>query len=188
MDHSYRSSLVRRLRTVHGLYFEAVDSMELHHVNHVERDGVLPIAFSLVHQVLVEDSSRFFAGGPLPLFNDEWSARIGLTLPTDGKEEPVAVMMAQRIGDYHAFREFQVEVFTTTEAFVDSLEPGHFDDILAVAPYPDVLANTFSARLGGSAGITRADAIESWIYQHALRHLGEIEHARALVDLGGLTS
>ena len=28
-------------------------------------------------------------------------------------------------------------------------------------------------------GITRLDATECWIYQHGLRHMGEIEHARA---------
>jgi hypothetical protein len=32
------------------------------------------------------------------------------------------------------------------------------------------------------------DAVECWIYQHALRHMGEIEHARGLVGLHGMTS
>ena len=37
-------------------------------------------------------------------------------------------------------------------------------------------------------GITVLDAIECWIYQHGLRHMGEIELARGLVGLNGMTS
>jgi len=48
--------------------------------------------------------------------------------------------------------------------------------------------SAFSARVGGTQGISRSDALECWIYQHALRHMGEIEHARALVGLTGMTS
>ena len=38
-------SLYRRMRTMHSLYYQAVDTMDLEHVNHFEREGVLPIAF-----------------------------------------------------------------------------------------------------------------------------------------------
>ena len=78
MDESYRSSLTRRLGAVHSLYREALAGMTLTQVNHVERDGVLPIAFSLAHQVLIEDASLCFVGGPDPQFNDSWAARLGL--------------------------------------------------------------------------------------------------------------
>lgn len=162
--------------------------MNLEQVNHVERDGVLPIAFSLVHQALIEDASRAFAGGPAALFNPAWSARMGLALATDGKAESVTTMMHQRIGDYEAFHDFQRRVFASSEQFVAEIDPARFDDVIVTPPYPDSLARTFSARLAEPGGITRCDAIESWIVQHALRHLGEIEHARSLVGLGGLTS
>jgi hypothetical protein len=32
------------------------------------------------------------------------------------------------------------------------------------------------------------EATECWIYQHGLRHMGEIELARGLVGLAGMTS
>ena len=32
------------------------------------------------------------------------------------------------------------------------------------------------------------DGFECWLYQHGLRHMGEIELARGLVGLGGMTS
>ena len=97
-------------------------------------------------------------------------------------------MMGQRIGDYGAFLELQRLVFTATERFVASIEPNSFTEVIVAHPYGPGLEHTFSARVGGEAGITRSDAIESWIYQHGLRHMGEIEHARALVGLGGMTS
>ncbi|MFI5035222.1 MAG: DinB family protein [Acidimicrobiales bacterium] len=188
MDRTYRSSLLRRLRAVHALYGEAVSTMTVAQVNHVEREGVLPIAFSLVHQVLIEDGSLCFVGGTDPQFSDAWSAGMGLAVADHGKTRTVAEMTHQRVGDLKRLAEFQRLVFAATEAFVAGVDPATFDDVLVAPPYGKELAHTFSARVGGEAGITRSDALECWIYQHALRHLGEIEHARALVGLGGLTS
>jgi len=188
MDLAYRSSLTRRLRAVHGLYAEATASMTLEQVNHVERDGVLPIAFSLVHQVLIEDASLCFLGGPAPLFDAAWTSRLGLGVADHGKSRSVAEMVHQRVGDLAALIEFQGAVFAATEAFAAGVDPASLDEVLVAAPYGPDLAHTFSARVGGDAGITRSDAWECWIFQHAVRHLGEIEHARALVGLGGMTS
>jgi len=55
-------------------------------------------------------------------------------------------------------------------------------------PLPPQIGSTYSARVAGPDGITLLDASECWIYQHGLRHMGEIEHARALVGLQGMTS
>ena len=42
--------------------------------------------------------------------------------------------------------------------------------------------------VAGEEGVTVLDAIECWWYQHGMRHMGEIELARGLVGLGGMTS
>ena len=120
--------------------------------------------------------------------SEAWATRMGLAINDPGKEKSVAEMMHQRIGDYQAFLDFQRLVFSATEQFVATIEPATFADVLVAFPYGATLAQTFSARVAGEAGITRSDAIECWIYQHALRHMGEIEHARALVGLSGMTS
>ena len=188
MDLRYRHSLSRRLRAVHSLYADATASMDATHVNAVVVENVLPIAFSLVHQVLIEDFSRAVLSGDPPLFDDAWRERLDLGVGDDGKARTVAEMMDQRIGDYPAFVQFQRLVFAATETYVDTVDPESLSDVVVSYPYGITLENTFSARVGGTDGITRSDAIESWIYQHALRHMGEIEHARALVGLGGMTS
>ncbi|HEY5438530.1 MAG TPA: hypothetical protein VIJ99_06495 [Acidimicrobiales bacterium] len=188
MDFDYRSSLLRRLRAVHSLYDDACSTMTLEQVNRVVHPEALPIAFSLIHQLLIEDGTIVFAGGPMPQFNEDWATRMGLAIPDHGKEKSVAEMMHQRIGDYDAFLQFQRDVFGATEAFVEHIEPDTFADIIVATPYGPGVAHTFSARVGGDVGISRSDALECWIYQHALRHMGEIEHARALVGLTGMTT
>jgi hypothetical protein len=97
-------------------------------------------------------------------------------------------MVGQRIGDYDAFKEYMGLVFAKTELWLARLESPALFEIVVARPFPPQIASTFSARVAGEAGITRLDATECWVYQHGLRHMGEIEHARALVGLQGMTS
>ena len=60
--------------------------------------------------------------------------------------------------------------------------------MLVKRPFPPQVASTYSARCAGEEGITVLDGFECWLYQHGLRHMGEIELARGLVGLGGMTS
>ena len=84
-----QDSLYRRMRTMHSLYYQAVDSMDLEHVNHFERDGVLPIAFSLFHYVNVHDGSFMMITGEPPIWNDDWQERVQLTIADHGKHKTV---------------------------------------------------------------------------------------------------
>lgn len=182
-------SLQRRMRAMHSLYEDACATMDVDQVNHVERDAVLPIAFSLFHYVNMEDSTFFVvSGGEPPVWNEDWAAKVGLRIEDHGKERTPEEMVDQRIGDLDAFVGYMGTVWSRTEAFLADLDPSTLTDLLIPKPYPPVVANTYSARVGGEAGITRLDAIECWWYQHGLRHMGEIEHARALVGLEGMTS
>lgn len=181
-------SLRRRMRTMHSLWEEAVDTMDLEQVNHVEREPVLPIAFSLFHFTNIEDFSATMLGAGPMIYEPAWAERIGLTIADHGKERTVDEMVGQRIGDYAAFREYMSAVFAKTEGWLAGLDPATLTDIVVARPFPPQIASTFSARCAGEAGIMRLDGTECWIYQHGLRHLGEIEHARALVGLQGMTS
>ncbi len=48
--------------------------MRLEHVNHFEREGVLPIAFSLFHIVNMMDASFMLITGQMPIWNDDWNS------------------------------------------------------------------------------------------------------------------
>lgn len=181
-------SLRRRMGAMHSLWHDAVATMDLDQVNHVEREGVLPIAFSLFHFVQIEDTSASLLGAGPVIYDDSRARRIGLSIADHGKEKTVDEMVHQRIGDHDEFREYMVAVFDKTEAWLASLDPATLGEVVVGRPFPDNIASTYSARVAGEEGITRLDATECWIYQHGLRHMGEIEHARALVGLQGMTS
>ena len=62
-------SLRRRMRALHSLYRDAVATMDHEHVNHFERPGVLPIAFSLFHIVNMIDVSFMLMTGTTPIWD-----------------------------------------------------------------------------------------------------------------------
>ena len=102
--------------------------------------------------------------------------------------------------EYEAIEKLRVDVWGAEDGFpsltdvaIPYFEPRPFGDkahtrVLVAKPYPPVIASTYSARCAGPAGITVLDGFECWLYQHGLRHMGEIELARGLVGLGGMTS
>jgi hypothetical protein len=181
-------SLRRRMRAMHSLYADALATMGPEHVNHFEREGVLPIAFSLFHYTNMHDVSFAVISGEPVLWGPEWQARVRMAIDDHGKERAVDEMVDQRIGDYTAFGEYQRAVFARTEQWLDRLDPAELGRVIVPRPLPPVVADTYSARVAGPEGVTVLDALECWIYQHGLRHMGEIELARGLVGLAGMTS
>jgi len=181
-------SLRRRMRAMHSLYHDATATMTVDQVNHHERDGVVPIAFSLFHIVNMIDASFMLMTGAAPIWNDDWALRVGMSINDHGKHKTVEEMVHQRIGDYAAFVDYMNAVFSRTESWLDEVDPADLDRVVIARPFPPQIASTYSARVAGEVGITVLDAAECWIYQHGLRHMGEIEHARGLVGLTGMTS
>jgi hypothetical protein len=181
-------SLGRRMATMHSLYYQAVETMDLEQVNHFEREGVVPIAFSLFHYTNLSDASFFALTGVAPIWDPAWQAKVQVTVNNHGKERTVEEMSTQRIGDYDAFKAYQRAVFERTEEHLAAIDPADLLRIVVPRPFPEGIASTFSARCAGPEGVTVLDGFECWLYQHGLRHMGEIELARGLVGLGGMTS
>ena len=107
-------SLQRRMKALESLYEQAVTTMDLEHVNHFEREGVLPIAFSLFHYLNMHDASFMMITGVAPIWNADWQARVQMTIDDHGKHKTVDEMIHQRIGDYDAYIEYQRAVFART--------------------------------------------------------------------------
>lgn len=181
-------SLQRRMQALESLYEQAVTTMDLEHVNHFERPGVLPIAFSLFHYLNMHDASFMMLTGQAPIWNADWQARVQMTIDDHGKHRTVDEMIHQRIGNYEAYIEYQRAVFARSHAHLAALDPADLDRVVIPPPFPPQIASTYSARVAGPQGITVLDGWECWIYQHGLRHMGEIELARGLVGLNGMTS
>lgn len=181
-------SLQRRMRALHSLYLDAVGTMDLEHVNHVEREGALPIAFSLFHIVNMMDASFMLLTGQAPIWGEEWQARVRMAVDDHGKHRTVEEMSHQRMGDYESFQAYMRLVFERTESHLATIEPDDLTRVVIERPFPPQIASTYSARVAGEPGITVLDGFECWIYQHGLRHMGEIEWARGGLGLGGMTS
>lgn len=183
-------SIRRRVAGMHSLWLEATATMDASHVNHHERAGVLPCAFSLNHMTRIEDQvTHLVFGARPPIWNEAgWAERTGVTVDDAGKELTVAEMEQLRIGDYDAFRTYQREVFAATETWLDDLPAERLTEVMFGGVVPPVFQKAYVARVVGDGPITVLDGIECWIFQHGIRHLGELEHARALVGLGGMTS
>jgi hypothetical protein len=187
-DELVLDSLQRRMRALHSLYYDAVATMDLDQVNHFEREGVVPIAFSLFHIVNMMDASFMLMTGVTPIWDQSWEVKVAPAIADHGKHRTVAEMVHQRIGDYEAFQAYMASVFNRTEEWLEALDPAELGRVVIERPFPPQVASTYSARVAGPAGITLLDAAECWIYQHGLRHMGEIELARGLVGLQGMTS
>ena len=181
-------SLRRRMHALFSLYYDAVATMDVDQVNHFERAGVLPIAFSLFHIVNMIDASFLLMTGTPPIWDDSWEERVRPAIADHGKHRTVEEMVDQRIGDYAQFQEYMRAVFDRVEVWLADLDPSELTRVVIARPFPDQVATTYSARVAGPEGVTLLDATECWIYQHGLRHMGEIELARGLVGLGGMTS
>ena len=181
-------SLQRRMKALHSLYDQALSTMTIDHVNHFEREGVMPIAFSLFHIVNMIDASLMMITGVAPIWNDEWKERVNPSIADHGKHKTVGEMVGQRIGNYEAFQEYLQLVFGRVHSWLETLDPSELTRVVIARPFPPQIESTYSARVASDVGITVLDAVECWIYQHGLRHMGEIELARGLVGLGGMTS
>lgn len=179
-----RASLLQRIAAAERLWTLATRDLTAEHVNHFERSGVLPMAFTLLHAIAGQDGSRraLFGG---PLIWESYAARVGYDGKLPARGTPMEVAERIRVKDMDAWREYQSKVFAETQAAISGASLARLGESFAMPP--EVFAGGFLELLTGSQDRTRViDVAEAWIYQHAIRHAGELEHARALAGLRGV--
>lgn len=184
------ASLRNRVRAMNTLWERAVSDMTLDQINHHERAGVLPIAFSLSHFIRAQDQSMngFILREPDLWQAGGWASKVGVTVDRLGREESVDEMEQLQFGDIDAWKAYQAEVIARTDAALDALTEETLAEVV-IPKLPPNMQNIFCAMvIGPGAPLRKLDVIECFVYQHGLRHMGEIEHGRALVGLGGMTS
>jgi hypothetical protein len=190
MSDTLVTSLQNRVRAMNELWERAVSDMTLEQVNHQEKPGVLPIAFSLSHFMRAQDQSISVVFlREQPLWNaGGWAEKVGVTVDRLGREESVEEMEAIRFADFEAWQAFQAQVIARTRGVLDGLTTEALEEVV-MPQLPPNMQNIFCAMvIGPGAPLRKLDVIECFVYQHGLRHMGEIEHGRALVGLRGMTS
>lgn len=183
-------SLRNRVRAMNILWERAVSDVTLEQMNHHEREGVLPMAFSFSHFMRAQDQtvSMIFRREQPLWVSGGWAAKIGVSVDALGREESVEEMEVLRFADLNAWKDYQAQVIARTAEVLDRLT---VDSALEVVlpQLPPHMHNIFCAIvIGTEAPLRKLDAMECFVYQHGLRHMGEVEHGRALVGLQGMTS
>ena len=172
------------------LWERAASDLTLEQVNHHEREGVLPMAFSFSHYIKAQDQSisRIFLREEQLWISAGWSARVGVNIDALGREETVEEMQHLRFGDFEAWKAYQAEVIARTSTALETIDAELLSEVL-MPQLPPNMQNIFCAIvIGPGAPLRKLDVLECFVYQHGLRHMGEIEHGRALVGLKGMTS
>jgi len=189
MSELFVASLRNRIRAMNVLWQRAAADMKLEHVNHHERVGVLPIAFSFAHFMKAQDQSisRVFLGEQPLWLSGGWAKLVGVSVDAFGREETVEEMQHLRFGDFEAWRAYQDAVIARTNRVLETIT----EPLLAAVVMPQLppnMQNIFCGIVVGPGNpIRRLEVLECFVYQHGLRHMGEVEHGRALVGLRGMT-
>lgn len=185
----WRASIVNRMRAVHALWQLGVADLTLAQVNHFERAGVLPLSFTLTHLVVGEDrnAARYLGAGALLWDEEGWSERVGLVGDPPMRGTPMADAERIRLGDVDAWRIYQTAVFARTESALATLPLGRLAEKAMDRPAAATLKGSFLGLIVPEGDPRISDVCEAYLFQHAVRHLGELEHGRALVGLGGLS-
>jgi len=184
------NSLRNRIRAMNVLWERAASDLTLEQVNHHEREGVLPMAFSFSHYIKAQDQSisRVFLGEEPLWMTGGWTATVGVNVDVLGREETVEEMQHLRFGDFDAWKAYQAEVIARTSRALDGITAESLATVL-MPQLPPNMQNIFCAIvIGPGAPLRKLEVLECFVYQHGLRHMGEIEHGRALVGLQGMTS
>jgi hypothetical protein len=183
-------SLRNRIRAMNTLWERAVCDLTLEQMNHRERAGVLPMAFSFSHYIRAQDQS---ISGPFlreqPIWvSGGWAAKVGVSVDAMGREETIEEMEHLRFADLDAWKEYQGQVISRTAAGLDSLTVEVVSEVLMPKLPPNMQQIFCAMVIGPAAPLRKLEVLECFVYQHGLRHMGEIEHGRALVGLQGMTS
>ncbi len=189
MPSSPWTRLSRRVEAMHQLWEHSVRDLTIGQINHVERAGVLPIAFTLLHYVKGEDrtSSTYLHNEPTLWETGKWPERIGGNLPDIRRGTSIEVAERALIENAAQWMNYQRAVFAQTEAAMRVLPDSSYDSIKHDS-VPEHLQGSFVSNISDPDGpILLGDLIEGFVFQHGIRHLGELDHSRALLGLQGVT-
>lgn len=161
--------------SMHALLDKAVEDMTVEQLNFRPREGGVSPFFSLWHYVRTEDNviSWVIQRRPTVWLNGSYDEKLALHRTAQGtgmtKDEADAVVLR----DLEIWRDYQTGVWQATSEYLTSMDPDEFEQRrVTIKPLPEM------SLWGGLYGICLS---------HGYRHIGEIEYARGIIGLGGLT-
>ena len=167
--------LQRGLGEVHRMLDKAIEDMTADQLNYRSESGGISAFFSLWHYVRTEDNIVNFViqHEPTVWLNSGYDERFGLHRTAQGTGMTEDEANAVRIDDVDAWREYQSGVWDATTRYLAG-----FDEA-------SLASTRVTIKPVGEMSLWQG--LWGMCLTHGFRHVGEIEHARGLVGLGGLT-
>ena len=162
------------LNDMHAMLDRAVPEMTTDQWNARPAGEGVSAFFSLWHYVRTEDNivNWVVHRRPTVWLNGEWDQHFGLHRTSQGtgmtREEADAV----QLNDVEGWLSYQQGVWVLTREWVSSLGEDDLSNEITISPVPPM---------------TVWQALTGMLLYHGFRHVGEVEHARGLLGLGGLT-
>jgi hypothetical protein len=169
------SILQTAMPSMHALLDKAVADMSLDQLNFRPREGGLAPFFSLWHYVRTEDNiiNWVILRRPTVWLEGGYDQALGLPRNSQGTGMTAAEAEAVVLRDLAAWQQYQPRVWQATDAYLAAMDPAEFEARrVTIKPLPEM------SLWNGLFGICLS---------HGYRHIGEIEYARGLLGLGGLT-
>ena len=159
---------------MHAMLDRAVPQMTAEQWNARPADEGVSAFFSLWHYVRTEDNIvNWVAQQQMTVWiNGGWDEHFGLHRTSQGtgmtKEQADAVLLT----DVDAWLQYQQQVWESTSRWISTLREADLGNEIVIRPTPPM---------------TIWQALTGMLVYHGYRHVGEVEHARGLLGLGGLT-
>ncbi|MDA0366707.1 MAG: DinB family protein [Chloroflexi bacterium] len=165
----------RGLDEMHRLLDRAVDGMTAEQFNFRPAEGGVSAFFSLWHYVRTEDNIvNFVVQRKSTVWLDGgYDTHFALHRTGQGTGMTAAEAEAVRIADVARWAEYQARVWSGTTEYLATLDPAEFEP------------RRVTIRPVGEMSLW--DGLWSMCLSHGYRHVGEIEFARGVQGLGGLT-
>lgn len=163
------------LTSMHALLDEAIGDMTVEQLNFRPAEGGLSPFFSLWHYVRTEDNivNYIAQGRPTVWLEGGYDQRFGLHRTSQGTGMPEEDAKAMTLNDLEGWREYQPRVWQATDDYLATMSPDEFD------------TRTVTIKPLGEMSLWQG--LNGVCLSHGYRHVGEIEYARGILGLGGLT-
>jgi hypothetical protein len=175
MEMTALAILQRSMESMHRLLDKTVEDMTLEQLNFRPSEGGVSPFFSLWHYVRTEDNiiNWVIHRRPTVWLDGGFDEALGLPRTSQGTGMTEAEANAVILRDLSAWRDYQPRVWESTAAYLRSMDPAEFAERrVTIKPVPEM---------------SLWDGLYGMCLSHGYRHVGEIEYARGVIGLGGLT-
>ena len=155
-------SLRNRVRALNALWERAVGDPTLEQMNHHERAGVLPMAFSFSHFMRAQDQSvsSIYLFEPTLWVSGGWAAKVGASVDRLGREESVGEMELLTFADIDAWRAYQSAVVARTDGILDGLTAETLAEVVMPKLPPNMQQIFCAMVIGPGASLRKLDVLE----------------------------